>query len=110
MVVYVSHGIGKWFVAGAEVPGAHFPKLIQGPYAFTAAGAIEAPFIDLDRIDIFLLPDKSDAKLRQIGKRRVSETAPRLRFIYPYAGFICSWRARPEAGRLPARQCHRETL
>ncbi len=60
-------------------------SLIQGPYAFTAAAAaIEAPFIDLDRIDIFLLPDKSDAKLRQAGKRPVSETAPRLRFIYPY--------------------------
>jgi hypothetical protein len=60
-------------------------SLIQGPYALTAAAAaIEAPFIDLDRIDIFLLPDKSDAKLRQIGKRPVSETVPRLRFIYPY--------------------------
>ena len=60
-------------------------SLILGPYAFTAAAAAtEAPFIDLDRIDVFLLPNKSDAKLRQVGKRSVSETAPRLRFIYPY--------------------------
>jgi hypothetical protein len=60
-------------------------SLILGPYAFTAAAAAtEAPFIDLDRIDVFLLPNKSDAKLRQVGKRPVSETAPRLRFIYPY--------------------------
>ena len=60
-------------------------SLIFGPYAFTAAAAAtEAPFIDLDLIDVFLLPNKSDAKLRQVGKRPVSETAPRLRFIYPY--------------------------
>jgi hypothetical protein len=65
--------------------GSALSSLISGPYAFTAAAAaLDAPFIDLDRIDIYLLPGKSDAKLRQIGKGPVSETAPRLRFIYPY--------------------------
>lgn len=59
--------------------------LLRGPYAFTgAAAATDAPFIDVDRIDVFLLPDQNDAKLRQLDKRPVPETAPRLRFIYPY--------------------------
>jgi len=59
--------------------------LLRGPYAFTAAAAAtDAPFIDLDRIDVFLLPDQNDARLRQLSERPVSGTAPRLRFIYPY--------------------------
>jgi hypothetical protein len=58
--------------------------LLRGPYAFTAAAAADAPFIDLDRIDVFLLPNQNEAKLRQLGERPVSQTAPRLRFIYPY--------------------------
>jgi hypothetical protein len=60
-------------------------SLVRGPFAFTAAAAAtDAPFIDLDRIDIFLLSDQNDTKLRQLGERPASETAPRLRFIYPY--------------------------
>lgn len=60
-------------------------SLVRGPYAFTAtAAATDAPFVDLDRIDIFLLSDQNDIKLRQFGERPVSETAPRLRFIFPY--------------------------
>jgi hypothetical protein len=59
--------------------------LLRSPYAFTAAAAAtDAPFIDLDRIDVFLLSNQSDAKLRQLDERPVSGTAPRLRFIYPY--------------------------
>jgi hypothetical protein len=59
--------------------------LVRGPYAFTAAAAAtDAPFVDLDRIDIFLLSDQNDAKLRQLGERPASETTSRLRFIYPY--------------------------
>jgi|HubBroStandDraft_6_1064221.scaffolds.fasta_scaffold21702_4 hypothetical protein len=30
MVVYVTHGIGKWFVAGADAPRALFPKANAG--------------------------------------------------------------------------------
>lgn len=59
--------------------------LLRAPYAFTsAAAATDAPFIDLDRVDIFLLPKQADAKLRQLDNRPASERAPRLRFIYPY--------------------------
>jgi hypothetical protein len=55
------------------------------PYAFTgAAAAIEAPFIDLDRVDIFLLPNQNDTKLRQLNQRPAPLEAPKLRFIYPY--------------------------
>ena len=59
--------------------------LVTSPYAFTAAAAAsDAPFIDLDRIDIFLLQNQDDAKLRQLGQRPVPQGAPKLRFIYPY--------------------------
>lgn len=42
-------------------------SLIKGIYAFTgAAGAREAPYIDIDKVDVFLSPNKDDAKLRQL--------------------------------------------
>jgi hypothetical protein len=57
--------------------------LIPGPYAFTgAAAAIDAPFIELDRIDVFLSESETDKRLRQLDQRQGS--GPRLRFIYPY--------------------------
>lgn len=57
--------------------------LIRGLYAFTgAAAALDAPFVDLDRIDIFLSQDKDDAKVRQLEQRPGS--GPKLRFIHPY--------------------------
>lgn len=60
-------------------------SLLNAPYAFTgAAAATDAPFIDLDRIDIFLLPNQGDAKLRQISQRPAPVEAPKLRLIYPY--------------------------
>jgi len=59
--------------------------LVRTPYAFTSAAAsTDAPFIDFDRVDIFLLPKQTDAKLRQLDNRPPAERAPRLRFIYPY--------------------------
>jgi hypothetical protein len=59
--------------------------LLRNPYAFTAAAAAtDAPFIDLDRVDVFVFSKQNDAKLRELGERPVSGTAPRLRFIYPY--------------------------
>lgn len=57
--------------------------LLRSPYAFTGAAAtIDAPFIDLDTIDLFLLSGKDDAKLRQLDRR--PESGPKLRFTYPY--------------------------
>jgi hypothetical protein len=57
--------------------------IVPGLYAFTgAAAALDTPFIDLDRIDIFLFPNESDAKLRQLDQRQGS--GPKLRFIYAY--------------------------
>lgn len=59
--------------------------LLRGPYAFTAAAAAtDAPFIDLDCIDVFLLSKQNDAKLRKLDERPVPVKGPRLRFIYPY--------------------------
>jgi hypothetical protein len=59
--------------------------LLTTPYVFTgAAAATDAPFIDVDRIDIFLLPSQADAKLRQLSQRLTPLEAPKLRFIYPY--------------------------
>jgi hypothetical protein len=58
-------------------------SLIKGIYAFTgAAGAREAPYIDIDKVDVFLSPNKDDAKLRQLRPGPLSY--PKLRFIYPY--------------------------
>ncbi len=60
-------------------------SLLTTPYIFTAAAAAtDAPFIDLDRIDIFLLPNQDDAKLRELTQRPAQPEAPKLRFIYPY--------------------------
>ena len=58
--------------------------LIRDPYAFTgAAAAGDAPFVDLSRIEVFLLPNKKDdRRLRQLDQR--PGLGPRLRFIYPY--------------------------
>jgi hypothetical protein len=60
-------------------------SLLSTPYVFTGAvAATDAPFIDLDRIDVFLLPNQVDAKLRQLSQRPAPLEAPKLRFIYPY--------------------------
>lgn len=55
------------------------------PYAFTsAAAAADAPFIDIDRADIFLVPGTNDAKLRELEQPMASGGTPKLRFIYAY--------------------------
>jgi hypothetical protein len=60
-------------------------SIVWGPYAFTAAAAAsDAPFVDLDRIDIYVLLRRNDLKLRQLEGRPVSETPSRLRFLDPY--------------------------
>jgi hypothetical protein len=60
-------------------------SLLTTPYVLTgAAAATDAPFIDLDRVDIFLLPNQGDAKLRQLSQRPAPLEVPKLRFIYAY--------------------------
>jgi hypothetical protein len=57
-------------------------SLLTTPYVLTgAAAATDTPFIDLDRVDIFLLPNQGDAKLRQ---RPAPLEVPKLRLIYAY--------------------------
>ena len=76
-----SNPFGK---APAEI-NAGLQSLLSAPYVFTgAAAATDAPFIDVDRIDIFLLPNQGDAKLRQLSQRPAPLEAPKLRFICPY--------------------------
>jgi hypothetical protein len=57
---------------------------IGGAYAFTAAAAasVIAPFVELDRVDIFLGDAQSGARLRQLAERE--STGPKLRLIEPY--------------------------
>jgi len=57
---------------------------LVGAYAFTAAAAasLVAPFVELDRVDIFLGSEEGGARLRQLADRE--STGPKLRLIYPY--------------------------
>jgi len=55
---------------------------IKGAYAFTgaAAASLVAPFVELDRVDIFLAD--ADSRLRAVAERE--STGPSLRLINPY--------------------------
>jgi hypothetical protein len=57
---------------------------VSGAYAFTgaAAASLVAPFVELDRVDIFLGSEESGARLRKMTERE--STGPKLRLIYPY--------------------------
>jgi hypothetical protein len=57
---------------------------VSGAYAFTAAAAasVIAPFVELDRVDIFVGSDQSGARLRKLGDRE--SIGPKLRLINPY--------------------------
>ena len=57
-------------------------------YAFSGAiaASIEAPFVDINLIDIFLASTEPDAKLRNLKSE--SDIGPVLRFIYPYDGGV----------------------
>jgi hypothetical protein len=55
------------------------------PYVFSgAAAATDAPFIDVDRIEIFLLSSQDEDKLRKFRQVPAMQDSPKLRFIYPY--------------------------
>jgi len=57
---------------------------VSGVFVFTAAAAasVVAPFVELDRVDIFLGGGESGARLRQLAERE--STGPKLRLIHPY--------------------------
>jgi hypothetical protein len=57
---------------------------VSGAYALTAAAAAstEAPFVDVDVVDIFLASMKDEVSLRKLGPPK--ESKPTLRFINPY--------------------------
>jgi hypothetical protein len=59
-------------------------QLIPGTYAFSSAMAASAdsPFVDIDVVDVFVLPGKTEASLRKL-KSEFSR-GPSLRFITPY--------------------------
>jgi DNA-binding MarR family transcriptional regulator len=58
------------------------PLLGRG-YAFTgAAASIDAPFVDVDRVEVFLADVGEDARLRRLLPNERSNL--KLRFIYPY--------------------------
>ena len=67
---------------------------VQGAYAFTgaAAASLVAPFVELDRVDIFLGSAEGGGRLRE--RTEGESTGPKLRLIYPYdAGVFlyCRW-------------------
>jgi len=57
---------------------------IQGAYAFSGAiaAASDAPFVDIDVVDVFMMNGEGEAELREL-KSQLS-TGPSLRFITPY--------------------------
>jgi hypothetical protein len=59
-------------------------RTIQGAYAFSGAiaAASNAPFVDIDLVDIFVLNGQLGAELRDLKSR--PNTGPKLRFITPY--------------------------
>lgn len=59
-------------------------QLAPSVYAFSGAiaASTEAPFVDIEIIDIFLLPAETDLRLRDLESQ--PSRGPTLRFIYPY--------------------------
>jgi hypothetical protein len=71
---------GKDLAAIAEGIG----PSIQGAYAFSGAiaAASDAPFVDIDVIDVFVMNGELEAKFRDLKSQ--PSTGPTLRFIAPY--------------------------
>ena len=59
-------------------------QLVSTEYGFSGAiaASIEAPFVDIDMIDVFLVSTEADADLRSLKSQ--PGNGPPLRFIYPY--------------------------
>lgn len=72
------------FGSGVSRISEQLQEQVSGAYAFTgaAAASLVAPFVELDRVDIFLGSEASGARLRKMAERE--STGPKLRLIYPY--------------------------
>jgi hypothetical protein len=58
-------------------------SLITTPYVFSGAmAAADAPFVDIDQVEVFLLAGSEDRNLREL--RSEPNVGPKLRFTYPY--------------------------
>ena len=58
-------------------------SLITTPYVFSGAmAAADAPFVDIDQVEVFILAGSEDRKLREL--RNEPNVGPKLRFTYPY--------------------------
>jgi hypothetical protein len=75
---------GNPFARDLEAISAGVQGLAPGTYAFSGAMAasIEAPFVDIEVIDIFLTLTDNDSKLRSLKAQ--TSVGPALRFMYPY--------------------------
>ena len=65
--------------------GKGLEELTDNEYAFTGAVAVskEAPFVDIDVADVFLISRDAELRLRNL-KPQPGIGTPSLRFIYPY--------------------------
>lgn len=79
-----SFQMGNPFGRDLQSIGKGLEELIKNRYAFTGAIAVskEAPFVDIDIADVFLVSKDSDVKLRNLKSQ--STAGPALRFMYPY--------------------------
>jgi len=69
-------------------------SLITAPYIFSGAiAAADAPFVDIDQVEVFLLADSEDRKLREL--RNEPNAGPKFRFIYPYDEGVFMYSRRP---------------
>jgi len=79
-----SFEVANFFGSGVNRIGEQLQEQVRGVYAFTgaAAASLVAPFVELDRVDIFLESEETGARLRNLVERE--STGAKLRFIYPY--------------------------
>jgi DNA-binding HxlR family transcriptional regulator len=72
------------FGSGVSRISEQLQEQVSGAYVFTAAAAasLVAPFVELDRVDIFLGSEESGARLRKLAEGE--SNGPKLRLIYPY--------------------------
>jgi len=79
-----SFEVANFFGSGVNRIGEQLQEQVRGVYAFTgaAAASLVAPFVELDRVDIFLESEETGAQLRNLVERE--STGAKLRFIYPY--------------------------
>jgi hypothetical protein len=79
-----SFEVANPFGSGVSRISEQLQEQVGSVYVFTgaAAASLVAPFVELDRVDIFLASEESGARLRKLAERE--STGPKLRLIYPY--------------------------